>query len=103
MQQEVFNYFKRVIATEKKKLPQWAIHGQVTFKQRYFNIYNVYTTLFHRRFTMMCPRCGDVVKFVTEFMLQHKIKRNYRGLSPIRSFQSTWMVNTERRRRKREV
>ena len=24
-------------------------------KQRYFNIYNVYTTLFQRRFTMMCP------------------------------------------------
>ena len=24
-------------------------------KQRYFNVYNVYTTLFQRRLTMMCP------------------------------------------------
>ena len=35
--------------------PQWAIHGQTTFKQRYFNVFNVYTTLFQRRLTMMCP------------------------------------------------
>ena len=31
------------------------VHGQMTFKQRYFNVYNVYTTLFQRRLTMMCP------------------------------------------------
>ena len=32
-----------------------AIHDQTTFKQRYFNVHNVYTTLFQRRLTMMWP------------------------------------------------
>ena len=41
-------------------LTQWAIHGQTTFKQRYFNVYNVYTTLFQRRLTMMCPLGNQV-------------------------------------------
>ena len=41
--------------TSTLNITQWTIHGQTTFKQRYFNVYDVYTTLFQRRLTMMCP------------------------------------------------
>ena len=47
-----------------KESSQRAIHGQTTLKQRYFKVYIVYTTLFKRRWTMMCPLGSDkLVKF----------------------------------------
>ena len=49
------------------KLTQWAHHGQMTFKQRHFNVYNVYTTLFQRRLTMMCPQ-GKILMTVASVM-----------------------------------
>ena len=36
-------------------ISQRACHGQTTSKQLCINVCNVYTTLFQRRLTMMCP------------------------------------------------
>ena len=50
-----------VVCKEKKIMnfieltAQRACHGQTTSKQRCINVCNVYTTLFQRRLTMMCP------------------------------------------------
>ena len=51
---------------------QWANHGQTTFNQRCFNVYNVYTTLF--RLTMMFP-LGRLTRKETVFRHNSQIYR----------------------------
>ena len=53
---------------------QRACHGQTTSKQRYIDACNVYTTLFQRSLTMMCP-LGYIIFVRRMFLIISQIQK----------------------------